>query len=60
MTLNYRGLDGDNQAEGMDPRAGNFVDQDEECVEDLFGQLWVIPKLEPRVPPPRSHGGSLF
>jgi hypothetical protein len=44
----------------MDPRVGSFVDQDEECVEDLFRQLWVIPKSEPRVPPPHSHGGSLL
>jgi hypothetical protein len=58
--LTYRGPDGDNRAAGTDPGARNFVDQDQECVEDLFGQLWVIPKSEPRVPPPRSHGESLF
>jgi hypothetical protein len=42
-TPTYREVDGDNRAEGMDPRVGSFMDQDEECVEDLLGQLWVIP-----------------
>jgi hypothetical protein len=33
------------------------VDLAEEGVEELFGQLWVILKLEARVPPNTSHGG---
>jgi hypothetical protein len=33
------------------------VDLAEEGVEELFGQLWVILKLEARIPPNTSHGG---
>jgi hypothetical protein len=61
MATTYQETDGDNQEGEVDPVARiGVVDQDEECVEELFGQLWAIPKSKPRVPTPHLHGGRLI
>jgi hypothetical protein len=57
----YHEIDGENQDRRPDPVVRKeVVDQDEKCVEELFMQLWVIPKIEARVPPKSFHGGQLF
>jgi hypothetical protein len=51
---------GTNRVEHGDPVTGKGELDDEEHVEEIFGQLWAIPNSEAAMVPQLGYGGALF
>jgi hypothetical protein len=62
VNLNHPIIVGANQTNHQDLATERGIEcLDEEFVEEIFGQLWAIPKLgNPRVPDPHPSGGYLL